>query len=559
MLKDKLLQAKKKQRLADEDIDNLRAPVFLSMSLRGTEETSRAERDNKCAIGGMRNPRISNRQVPNSNAVGSAVAKTIDGYLDANPAVELNILKSIGAHKDSVTPPTQEQIAACRVLVERTLGTSPPKDHRRLTELQAHIFMKWVENAGDPDHEVPQWLMTGGPAGIAQEPGSLLIFPPVTPEEEARYPKVELNLYHESHMNYTSMDESPHGEGVMEELVAACYVRKCLNKSELDTLLNHETLVLCKLALITTEKNGQLKHRLILDCLKSGSNSQTRRRERILLPSAWDAIRDTLRFLSIAERNEIIRYLVLDFRDAFYKMPLHHTEYKYFVAEFAGSFYVWTRTAQGSVNGPTIFGRLAALTNRMTQSLEHEDRFRIQQFVDDPLGVMRGTLQQTNRIAARVILFWLVLGYDLSWHKGQIGQDVDWIGFHIAHTPQSMTAEIKGDYMEDLLNITERIKAMNIVPRKMLQSYAGKCSHVANLLFAWKPYLEPFWAALYTPKPSRAFKRGIWRVQIEQALFWIHAFLSKSQGTLSRTWLLSAYLNQGTAITMTLDASPWGL
>ena len=168
-------------------------------------------------------------------------------------------------------------------------------------------------------------------------------------------------------------------------------------------------------------------------------------------------------------------------------------------------------------------------------------------------------MQQTNRIAARVVLFWLVLGYDLSWHKGQLGHDIDWIGFHIAHTPQSVTAEIKGDYMEDLLSITERIKTMNIVPRKTLQSYAGKCSHVANLLFAWKPYLEPFWAALYTPKPSRAFKRGIWRVQVEQALFWVHAFLSKSQGTLSRTWLLSAYLNQGTPLTFTLDASPWGL
>ena len=208
----------------------------------------------------------------------------------------------------------------------------------------------------------------------------------MTPEEEGRGPKVDLNLYHESHINYSSMDESPHGEGVMEELVAAGYVRKCLTKSELDTFLNHETPVLCKLALITTEKNGQLKHRLILDCLKSGSNSQTRRRERILLPSAWDAIRDTLRFLSIAERNEVIRYLVLDFRDAFLQDALASYGIHVFRGEFAGSFYVWTRTAQGSVNGPTIFGRLAALTNRMTQSLEHEDRFRIQQFVDAPLG-----------------------------------------------------------------------------------------------------------------------------------------------------------------------------
>ena len=55
-------------------------------------------------------------------------------------------------------------------------------------------------------------------------------------------------------------------------------------------------------------------------------------------------------------------------------MPLREDEYKYFVAEYNGSFYVWTRAAQGSINGPTTHGRLAALTNRMSQSLEDESR-----------------------------------------------------------------------------------------------------------------------------------------------------------------------------------------
>ena len=51
------------------------------------------------------------------------------------------------------------------------------------------------------------------------------------------------------------------------------------------------------------------------------------RRERILLPLAWDAIRDTLEFLAEADKDEETRYLVLDYKDASYKMPLHEDVY----------------------------------------------------------------------------------------------------------------------------------------------------------------------------------------------------------------------------------------
>ena len=68
-----------------------------------------------------------------------AVVNTLDGFLDSHPAVQLNILKSIGAKKEQATPSTKDQIESCWRLVERTLGTTPPKGHATLTEPQAHI------------------------------------------------------------------------------------------------------------------------------------------------------------------------------------------------------------------------------------------------------------------------------------------------------------------------------------------------------------------------------------------------------------------------------------
>ena len=66
---------------------------------------------------------------------------------------------------------------------------------------------------------------------------------------------------------------------------------------------------LSKLALITTMKDGVLKHRLILDCRVSGVNDHSHKIERVLLPSAWDIIHDTLADLC---------YMVLVFRYVFF-------------------------------------------------------------------------------------------------------------------------------------------------------------------------------------------------------------------------------------------------
>ena len=97
----------------------------------------------------------------------------------------------------------------------------------------------------------------------------------------------------------------------MADLSASGSVKKFLTKADLDHSLKGAAPVLCRLALITTEKNGQLKHRLILDCRASGSNSKAVRRERILLSLAWDAIRDTLEFLATAREGDDPRYFAL--------------------------------------------------------------------------------------------------------------------------------------------------------------------------------------------------------------------------------------------------------
>ena len=77
---------------------------------------------------------------------------------------------------------------------------------------------------------------------------------------------------------------------MLEQLAREGYVKKVKSRSHAKQLLSGATPVTSKLALITTENDGVLKHRLILDCRVSGASDAARRYERILLPKAWDAV-----------------------------------------------------------------------------------------------------------------------------------------------------------------------------------------------------------------------------------------------------------------------------
>ena len=76
-----------------------------------------------------------------------------------------------------------------------------------------------------------------------------------------------------------SMDESPYSRKALDKHVESGYIIKCDNIEEAKGILNGVNPVISKGALISKEKDGVLKHRLILDCRVSGTNSATIIRE----------------------------------------------------------------------------------------------------------------------------------------------------------------------------------------------------------------------------------------------------------------------------------------
>ena len=116
------------------------------------------------------------------------------------------------------------------------------------------------------------------------------------------------------------MEDAPQGEQVLQDLVDKGFVMRFGFHEDAVSYLGKQPIV-SKLALITTVKDGVGKHRLMLDRRVSGSNARTKKSERILLPKAWDIIRDVLEMQALCIHDESLELFVLNLSDAFYMLP----------------------------------------------------------------------------------------------------------------------------------------------------------------------------------------------------------------------------------------------
>jgi len=262
----------------------IRQDVLQPMRLSQGEEPTSRRKENLCAVGGMKNPRVSLHKVPGHHKVGGEIAQIIDDFLTSRPRMETAIFKSIGDKTKSNTGPKTVDIADLRSKIEDHLGIE--RSGKAIgPRLRYNIYDRWVSLAQDPDKYVPQWLRLGSGIGITKIPEYAGIFPESV---STTAPEDMKNLISpgESFVNYTSIEDSPHGEEVLGDLVSKGFVAKFTDESEVKKLLDGHLPYLSKLALITTSKDGVLKHRLILDFKMSGINDRATKTERIVLPSA---------------------------------------------------------------------------------------------------------------------------------------------------------------------------------------------------------------------------------------------------------------------------------
>jgi len=301
----------------------------------------------------------------------------------------------------------------------------------------------------------------------------------------------------------------------------------------------------------------------VLDARRSGLVSVASLTERVLLPRIQDAIDDHLDLLAMCEPDEETEFFILDFSDAFWQLPNKVSERKYFVCRINDDYFVFLRTAQGTKNAPLTWNRMAALISRLTQSLFWADEVRIRCYVDDPNVSMKGTSSQRDLFCAICISVWAALGFTLAFPKGERGSTVDWIGVRLQCTSEYVRVSLKASYLEELKGLLLELLKSNLVSLKTLRSVAGKPNRVATIVYTWRPFLSEFWGAISEcirpTKSTKAPQNFVWLKQILPAVDWMLSFLEGREGSLIRTYSLPTYMGLGNVVTITTDASPWGL
>ena len=316
--------------------------------------------------------------------------------------------------------------------------------------------------------------------------------------------------------------------------------------------------------MITKEKDGRIKRRLILDCKESKVNQKAGNGGKLLLPRTTDAIDDALFLMNQCSSGETIEWFVLDFTDWFYNVPLHPSERKHFTWSYKRRWVAFLTQAQGSKNAPLVCGRVAALVARITQAVFGASFVRLQLYVDDPLLCLRGTDRLRETHMAFTILLWAAFGIRLAYKKASRGTRIVWIGAELEASCQNtskanVTARAKQEIVDEIRQSTLLHAETNVLSKKQLQSYVGKLNHLAGLVEVLRPFMSDLYGVLHGTTDSKALRGCFWTKQWRHVTTWLRAFFEKECSSVLRTYRVDSYFGRGLQLAIVTDASPWGI
>jgi hypothetical protein len=470
----------------------------------------------------------------------------------------------IGRPDQTSAPP--EAVCAVRSIIAKLCGydlngtKAKSEDLFCTTNIDANFFEAWRSCAKDPDTAVCQWFIHGAPSGLKHDPEGCGISPATNDSPELNVDDLETDF--DNFRNYAGVDDDDTAEQEVASHEKSKHVREFSSFQELVDFLYGELPILSRIGLIIKEKGGVIKKRMILDTKWSFLKFCSAKHQRVLLPRLLDAILQGLNLLSETQADAECEWFVLDFKDAFWQVPLRPDERRFFCANILRNgeerYVVFLRAVQGSRSAPLSWARVVALLQRLTQSAAGSDKARLHCFIYDPIASISGTQIERDTTITLMVLIWEALGFQLSYKKGQRGKAVDWIGGHLQFTPHGIKAQVKQAIIDDIVSALDSYAKLNVIAKKELRSFVGRSNHAAGLLLTLRPFLQSIWSALASPDGSGPVNT-VWKKQIEHSLSWMSAFFASELPGLERHFTLAEYRCEGPRVEIGTDASPWGL
>ena len=208
----------------------------------------------------------------------------------------------------------------------------------------------------------------GAPTGISQAFALDGVLEPVDPETPL--PVEALSTEWTDFQNYVGVESDPEALAIIDEYVSRGWLKEFDSHQSLSDYLGDEP-VFSKFACICKSRaDGTVKRRIIMDSKRSMVTEASRKQYKSVLPCVTDLLTDVLALQAGARDAETVRLLVLDAEDAFWQIPLHRSEQRFYCAQLrrkdgSSRFLTFVRTAQGARGSPLswaiIFGLICRL------------------------------------------------------------------------------------------------------------------------------------------------------------------------------------------------------
>ena len=254
------------------------------------------------------------------------------------------------------------------------LGTNPSID------IRANLLHAWSGWAHDPASHAAAWLIEGSPAGITvdfQLDGVLEQVEPQTPLDCDT-----LSVDADTFSNYSGVEDDPEALSVIDGYIQKGWVLEYSSLDELRRNVQGEP-VLNKFACIKKIKpDGTTKRRIIMDSKRSSVTDASKKMYKAVLPRATDLIHDSLSLIASAATADDVEILVSDAEDAFWQVPLHSSERRFYCSllrrlDGSTSYLAYNRTAQGSRGAPlswtVVFGLVCRCALSILRATDDKD------------------------------------------------------------------------------------------------------------------------------------------------------------------------------------------
>ena len=237
----------------------------------------RRETENSECIGGLRNPRFAQERVPGLRVAGRKLYEYLAEFIDSQTESFVDDL--LGDKAPDMADKVQAEVSA--YLCAKLHCSS-----RRGQEgsLRPDLASAINDLSGDPDREVVSWMDLGAPLGITEPIVSCGVFPAIEPKEVAGEADAFYSKTSAGHIYRSAVEEGEWVQAKLNSMVEAGQMDVFPDLAAAERA--HGGIVLSKLACLVKEVPGttELKKRLLVDMLRSGSNGLAQLFERGVLP-----------------------------------------------------------------------------------------------------------------------------------------------------------------------------------------------------------------------------------------------------------------------------------